>query len=56
MKRSAFVFPSHPIFTRLDHFIWKLKNQDELVLNRTKNFFKTSDVFPINGMNKIVAV
>lgn len=35
-------------------FIRKLKNQDKLFQN--KEFFKTSDVFPINGMNKIVAV
>lgn len=40
VKISACVFPSHnQIFTRLDHFIWKLGNQDKLFLNRTKNFF-----------------
>lgn len=38
-KISLFFPSQNQIFTRPEHFIWKLKNQDELVLNRTKNFF-----------------
>ena len=38
---SIFIFLSHiQIFTRLDCFTWKLKNQDKLFFNRTKNFLK----------------